>query len=100
MRGAVSIIASALLLHAAEAHDWYEKDCCHDRDCAPLADGSIVETKHGFIVPSGELILYGDFRLKQSRDYRFHWCRLAGEGGRHPQERVTMTLCLYVPSAF
>lgn len=91
----------ALLSSPALAHDaiqtvqmplgWkYPFSCCSDYDCRSVNDGTVKEKVEGYLMPSGEVIAYGDARVKDSPDGMFHWCTVAGEAtGR--------TLCLFVP---
>ena len=93
--GAVIAADCAFGLPSASAHDgWYEKRCCHDEHCEPMADGAIRETSKGFKVPSGELVPYADRRVRQSPDMRYHWCHSRKATNRHGK---IPTICLYVP---
>lgn len=100
-----SIIAAVALVIYSEAaypHDaeptagqplgWaYDYSCCSLADCREVKDSSVSEDSRGFtIVATGELIPYGDTRIKRSKDEFFHWCSVAGK----PDSR---SLCLYVP---
>ena len=61
--GATIAAACAFGTPLASAHDdWYEKQCCHNQDCEPMADDAVRETSQGFKVPSGELLPYADRR--------------------------------------
>lgn len=69
----------------------YPWSCCSGQDCR-RADGEVKETASGYrIAETGEVVPYGDKRIKDSPDGEFHWCRhLAGaDAGK--------TICLYVP---
>lgn len=82
-----------LTLSFARAHDaplgWsYDYECCTNIDCR---EAKVREVIDGYVVPSGELVAYGDKRVKLSKDEYFHWCTVRGEDG-------TPTLCLYVPN--
>lgn len=78
------------------AHDaptgWsYPQACCSDFDCREVADAAIGEGADGYTIQAtGELLGFGDARLKDSPDGRFHWCSAAGA----PKGR---TICLFVP---
>ncbi|TIM78520.1 hypothetical protein [Mesorhizobium sp.] len=100
--GAGIAAACAFGTPLASAHDdWYEKQCCHDEHCEPMADGAVRETSKGFKVPSGELLPYADGRVRQSHDMRFHWCHAqkvtAGRHREFPSRNADITICLYVP---
>lgn len=99
-----AILAAYLfvMLTAAHAHDapasekqplgWtYPWQCCSGLDCKPMNDG-VEETPQGYrIKPTGEVVPYGDKRIKDSPDGMFHWCaHQAGPDKDH-------TICLFVP---
>jgi hypothetical protein len=101
----VVIVLVALLMllrhagYAEEAHmhglkradaDWYgsmQDGCCNDKDCRMTAFRE-VELRDGgwFIKTTGELIPFGNYRIKKSRDAAMHIC-LAQARAR----------CLYIP---
>jgi hypothetical protein len=100
--GAIIAAACNFGVPSASAHDaWYEKQCCYDEHCEPLADGTVRETSKGFKVPSGELLPYADGRVRQSHDMRFHWCHAQKAPARAhrdvPSGNPDITICLYVP---
>lgn len=80
----------------AAAHDapagWaYYSTCCAGKDCRPVAlPQSVRETPGGYQVPSGEVVPYGDVRVRDSKDDSFHWCTVNGAANTH-------TICIYVP---
>jgi len=95
----LSIIAVAIFarLTPANAHGWYPKECCDDRDCAPVESVAqflpvggglpqvIVTSKHGTaIVPQG-------FPVRQSKDGRMHVCIRQNEFGGWD------VMCLFMP---
>ncbi len=69
----------------------YPFACCSGWDCRRVAAADVFEGPDGYrIVGTGELVAYGDARLKDSPDGDFHWCSVAGASdGR--------TICLFVP---
>lgn len=77
---------------ASQPLGWsYDYSCCSLADCREVKTKAVKEDDRGFtIVATGELIPYGDPRLKRSKDEFFHWCSVAGR----PDSR---SLCLYVP---
>lgn len=79
-----AIFAIFVWVAPAAAHSWYDPACCNDNDCAPNDD--VEEVKGGFRVPSGEVVPYGDKRIRQSLDKRFHWCHVNA-----------YTYCVYIP---
>lgn len=78
---------------ASQPLGWtYGAECCSVRDCTDMPDGEIKATPTGWRVEStGEIIPYGDKRIKQSRDERFHRCAYGGDFS------LTRSICLYVP---
>lgn len=86
MRTVLFILALLFGVSAAWAHSWYDGDCCHDNDCAPvtaveyLPDGSWkVTTKHGTAV----------FPANHPR-------RLSQDGKTHACFTPVKLYCLYV----
>jgi len=77
---ALPVLFGTAALAPANGHDWYPKECCHDKDCAPVesmtrispADGGnayvVVTSKHG------KAILRRNFPLRESKDSRVHVC--------------------------
>lgn len=78
---------------AAKPLGWkYPYACCSDVDCRPASDAEVRETATGYlIVATGEVVPFGDPRIKDSPDGRYHVCQVGGdfEHGRR--------LCLFVP---
>jgi len=88
----------------ADAHDapptpkyplgWtYPWACCSNMDCQRIDGGKdISEVPEGYkISATGEVVAYGDKRIKDSPDGEFHWC--AHRAGLD----VGHTICLFVP---
>ena len=70
----------------------YGWECCSMRDCKELPKDEIKATPIGWKVEStGEVIPYGDKRVKQSKDERFHRCARGGDFS------LPTSICLYVP---
>lgn len=100
MRIGVATAASLLLLAMNPAHvpahdaasGWqYPINCCFTLDCRPISADWVKEGVDGYsIAGSSEIVPYGDPRVKDSPDGKFHWCTPNGlDSGR--------TICLYVP---
>jgi len=95
----VLLLASTL---AAFAHDaaptasrpqgWnYPFSCCSGIDCREVKASAIGEKQAGYVIEgTGEILAYGDTRLKDSPDGAFHWCSVAGLDD-------SRTICLFVP---
>ncbi len=96
MRALLALAALLATGRLAPAHDaptgWsYPFSCCSNFDCREVDPQSIAERPEGYVIGStGEVIRYGDVRLKDSPDGAFHWCSVAGA----PDSR---TICLFVP---
>lgn len=103
--GVIAIFAYLLCVSAGQAHDaiptaakpngWsYPFACCSGFDCREVRAGkdkTVVETDKGYVIKAtGELIPFGDKRIKNSPDGEFHWC---SHGGRD----TGGTICLFVP---
>lgn len=80
--------------HEAPTGWSYPFSCCSGYDCRQVTSGpqgTIRETAKGYVVAStGELIPFGDKRIKDSPDGEWHWC---SQGGRD----TGGTICLFVP---
>lgn len=69
---AFATVAWAIL--PARGHSFYEPACCSERDCAPVADGVVVEKPDGVHVRGHDVLSRTDPRLRWSRDDRDHLC--------------------------
>lgn len=77
-----------LAAHDAPSGWAYPFNCCSNQDCREVAD--VPEKADGYHASNGETIPYGDPRVKESPDGKFHLCTVAGsDKGR--------ALCLFVP---
>lgn len=78
---------------AAQPFGWtYGYECCSLRDCKQSEAGEVTVKPDGYHVEAtGEVIPYGDYRLKRSRDEFYHRC---APGGNFSAPR---SICLYVP---
>lgn len=93
-----AILAVSLLTFdvGAKAHEaksgWrYPFACCSDRDCREVPVEAVKESKAGYVIKTtGEVISYGDKRIRPSPDGVFHWCSISGKSN-------TKTICLFVP---
>lgn len=89
--GMLVIVAGPALAHTNVQGWTYPLTCCSRYDCREVVPPQRVSVgKMGFTVPSGEVIGYGDGRLKKSQDEFFHWCTLQGKDDGS-------TICLFVP---
>jgi hypothetical protein len=80
--------------HTPGADHWYDRQCCHDRDCEPVEPGAIRQTKEGYFIRymtsrgyvAEGFLPHGHTGIRSSQDGREHACA--------PQERV---VCIYIP---
>jgi len=95
---AAAVMLTAALTATAQAHmapsGWmYDYACCSGIDCRQVPDNAIKQSPAGYVIEAtGELIPYGDKRIRNSKDQYYHWCSI---GGRPD----TKTICLYRPAA-
>lgn len=89
------LLAALILLLGARgfgwAHSWYDTECCSGQDCAPSAATPVEELADGYHL-MGQVVPYGDRRIRVSPDKDFHICSSAGS--RQPGAWI---ICLYVP---
>ena len=84
-------VMTALLPPSATAHSWYPHECCSGIDCREVPAKNISERPEGYVIKNtGEIVRYGDRRVKDSPDGEYHWCSVAGADD-------TRTICLFVP---
>lgn len=77
---------------ASHPDGWtYPVTCCSNHDCRLVPASRISERPQGYVVnATGEVIAYGDPKVRHSPDGEFHWCSVNGaEDGR--------TICLFAP---
>lgn len=95
--GTIALMLGMAFSIKARAHEaptgWkYPWSCCSNLDCKEVSKNEIGERPEGYIIEStGEVVAYGDKRLKDSPDGAYHWCaHQAGIDAGH-------TICLFVP---
>lgn len=75
-----TFLGATLAVTPALAHDWYDErtttdgePCCGGEECAPLADGDVVEVAGGYLIRSlGVTVPFA--QTQPSPDGRFHAC--------------------------
>jgi len=102
--GVAALILAVFLSGSAEpaqAHEWYDANCCSGRDCAPISTDRVDVTREGYVITlkvGDHPVLKRDrvYRLpfdsrtlKESRDGNFHLCIGI---------RTNNLLCLYEPT--
>lgn len=87
----------------AHAHEWYDKECCDNRDCAQITKrtdqiingipGWQIETKFGTAwLPKNFMNNKSQMKIKPSRDENWHACILNDE-----LSSGSLIRCIYVP---
>lgn len=98
MKRAALLLAAHLVASPVAAHDWYERECCDTRDCAPVPTATIQWTEQGWVieVPAG-----GHPMLRRSRRYLVpdRQTRPSRDGGWHLCIAAGVLLCTYRPQA-
>lgn len=94
---ATAILPWAFTVEARAHHaptGWtYDYQCCSGIDCREVPDSAVRRSSKGYIITAtGELIPYGDKRIRNSKDEFYHWCSVGGLPD-------TGTVCLYRPPA-
>lgn len=97
------ILALLFLTSPALAHEWYDYDCCDNRDCYQLRDGSVKVTPMGYqldyVSRDGfhvrRLINYGAAVVRTSQDQHYHACEAFVYKGDKIVDKFVR--CLYVP---
>lgn len=74
----------------ANAHSWYDGDCCSDRDCRPISASEVRELAWDRVLDlvSGQEVRGA--QIRQSKDGDWHICNVAGDRKARP-------LCVYRP---
>lgn len=93
----LAVILLLSLPSLALAHSWYDWECCHNNDCAPVRAETVRAGKGGYTVtlqpgehplvkaaPLSGFVAYPEAR--HSQDGRYHVCVVAGA-----------IKCLYTP---
>lgn len=74
---AAQMLALSLVLPVhQDGGQFYDEQCCSDRDCKPYPAEMVTTTPHGYVLADGRTVLHRD--VKPSTDGRFHRCDLFG----------------------
>lgn len=73
----MKIIGATIIL----AHSWYPILCCSNHDCFPISENQYKITAEGYVLPSGELLPFGDRRIHYDTEdpTQSHLCTHAGK---------------------
>lgn len=84
-------------IHGVTVPDWYDRDCCDNRDCHPVDDQKEIEAETYLDQPTfrytprdgspSVLFPKNSTKWRPSQDERFHVCVFQG-----------MPLCIYIPA--
>lgn len=102
MKRTALLIAAHLLASPiaapADAHDWYDRECCHAQDCQPIPTAAIRWSAYGYIVTLTPQI---HRQVKRSDGWlvRFPDVRRSLDGRWHACVRNGALVCLYGPPA-
>jgi hypothetical protein len=84
-----------LVSDAANAHSWYPRECCHDKDCHPIPCAELKVTANGDVMWKGVLYFSGQM-LRDSLDGQCHVCVEEGHAARIVPY---LPICVFVPHA-
>jgi hypothetical protein len=85
----VAIGLAVMWISPVNGHNWYDPECCSDRDCFPVPGKQLADGRYLFLVLDIEYIKT-EAEIRPSRDENFHACQPA-----HKKEPV----CFYAPRA-
>jgi hypothetical protein len=88
-------VLAVALAGPVQAHDFYPRECCSNRDCVPIEIEDVDITEGGFFIKaSGETIPYADPRIRQTPpEGGAHYHRCA-----HYGDMKEPTICLFIPN--
>ena len=79
----------SVLSTSAYGHSWYDPECCHDKDCAPIE----LEENGWVVTKRGKAPLPQNYRpVRPSQDNKSHACLMPTEDGN------MYIQCLYRPT--
>jgi hypothetical protein len=95
MRVAAYVLITTLsFVDLADAHSWYDENCCDGNDCHPAACDEISEERDGFHWHYGprpvDELVFAHSKLRPSRDSDCHVCHQMLNGN------PTNPICIYL----
>jgi len=102
----ISLILIGFTTSSAKSHEapsgwFYEKECCHSKDCAPVLRiikeevGETYVSEHGSV----HVLPTDNVKRRASKDDNFHICmRDSYEHEKLRDSRTKMPICIYYPS--
>ena len=96
------VFMALLSAHQAQSHvhvepdgstvSWYPQECCHDRDCQPVATVRATPAGLWMTTVAGQTVLIGRDEVRRpSRDMRWHICL-----GANSDRDITVQ-CIFEP---
>lgn len=80
------------LAHDAPSGWSYPPACCSGVDCRPAGEGGVREVSGGYlVVATGEVVPFGDRRIRPSPDGLFHACH------RNADFKKGKVICIFAP---
>jgi hypothetical protein len=90
----VALLMFVAVFDLAQAHDFYPRDCCPNRDCYPVGESDLTPAAGGWRVEAtGEVLPYTSTKVRQTpaeADAPYHRCSSRGD-------RKATTYCIFVP---
>ena len=68
------VVAFFLLVNYAFGHDWYDNECCNDKDCSPVDYSEVQEHSDGSITFRHCHFPASSHRIRKSKDGEWHVC--------------------------
>lgn len=69
----IALASLLFILSPAFAHSWYPHECCHDKDCAEIADNRVRQDGAGGYIVDGKFPVHRS-QVKTSPDGHYHAC--------------------------
>lgn len=82
MRKSLILLSAIMGITIANSHDFYPRECCHDKDCYPTGEDKDPTEPDPIIIPGGFKLFDGtvimENNARPSPDGRYHVCRHGG----------------------
>ena len=88
------LITALSFIDPADAHSWYDADCCGDTDCHQVPCDEISEEPDGFHWQYGprrvDELVFARSKLRPSRDGYCHVCH------QNLRDKPSIPICIYL----